>query len=443
MNTQIAQPSAPSSAADTDDHLAPDATRLAKLLRCIGALVIISAAVMFLFQHWDNFDHTVRYLSFLGFTAILAGVGFFTGIRIKEAKGARTFLSIAAAVVPAHFAALGAMIYARVAPGVVEYPSILMWSAPANHSVALLTLVGLAFLAPIIYTAFSALVRPQAKKLCFAYLLGNSALLVPLRSPDEIALLAVTCATLAVYMELKHFHAKTEFDTLEGRIVRLMMFVPFTILVSRTGLLYGLTEIFDGAVFAAVSLIFFVLFPRLDARAQVVNTFQLLGVMMMVMSWFSFAQAIMQTEGFDRSLGLSVTGLPIAVMLLVTSVYSTALGKYLRKSASLVALCTVALELFIFGTPVSSLLSLVIGILAAAHGFMVKDKLVLISGLLAIILGLGSYLHLAMRLYQFSGWISLAIVGTLTVLASSYLERYYADIKTRMVMLREHLANWE
>jgi hypothetical protein len=127
---------------------------LPALLRFLGAIVLVASAATFMLQSWPGMDHLMRYYSFLGFTVLLTGAGFFCGLRLKEDKGARTFLATAAAVIPVHFAQLGALIYSQFPEKHVAYPQWLLWVAPSKMAAFATATAAILALIPIVFICF-------------------------------------------------------------------------------------------------------------------------------------------------------------------------------------------------------------------------------------------------------------------------------------------------
>src|SRR5262249_35280272 len=76
---------------------------LPKILRYLGATTLGCSALSFAVQRVGELDSLGRFYSFLAFTCVLAACGFLCGVRLKEDKGARTFLSFSLVFIPALF----------------------------------------------------------------------------------------------------------------------------------------------------------------------------------------------------------------------------------------------------------------------------------------------------------------------------------------------------
>jgi uncharacterized membrane protein len=83
---------------------------LPKAMRWLGGIILTTAALTFIIQGWNDLNSIGRYYSFVQFSFVLTLCGIFCGVKVKEDKGARTFLGLATAMVPALFCQLGAMV---------------------------------------------------------------------------------------------------------------------------------------------------------------------------------------------------------------------------------------------------------------------------------------------------------------------------------------------
>ena len=79
----------PEPAADPGDR-AERISVFTRVLRGLGAVLVVAAGSTFMLQHWSDGDNAVRYLTLLGMSLGLAGAGIFCGIGVKENRSART-----------------------------------------------------------------------------------------------------------------------------------------------------------------------------------------------------------------------------------------------------------------------------------------------------------------------------------------------------------------
>ncbi len=107
---------------------------MTRILRGVGAVVLMASASTFLLQSWSSGTDIQRYCTLLGLTAVLSLTGFFCSLGIRENKAARTLLSLTLALIPIHTAILGGFLYSRFALDIrlAKIPSLSVWVAPSD-----------------------------------------------------------------------------------------------------------------------------------------------------------------------------------------------------------------------------------------------------------------------------------------------------------------------
>ena len=411
------------------------------ILRCMGALVLVAAATTFLLQQWDSMNHIVRYFAFLGFTLTLGVAGFFCGLRIKEDKGARTFLAVAVAVVPVHFCQLGALIYSKVG-AVTHVPALLTWVAPDLLTALVTTAIGLSALIPLTLVSFSALARSHAKVLTAIYLIANVSLLIPTRVPGLIGVLALVTFLGVAFFERERFAGEPSLQTKEGLLVRGLLYAPVALMIGRSMNLYAIDQLFLSMLNAIIAIALFRFVPQRIEDHKDAATTQSLAIWPAMLAQFYLASALIEQFSINADMRIPLTYLPMSVILLTMSLCSLGSGSGYRKSAVLLAIITVIAELVIYPGTAASFLCVFTGMLTAAYGYTAEEKASFVLGLLGLGAGLGYHIKSALELASISPWLSLAIVGIVTVIASSYLERYYRAIVQRINTFKSNMATW-
>jgi hypothetical protein len=416
-------------------------TDLPRLLRGIGATVLVAAAFTFMLQTWELGDDVARYYHFLAFTVTLAGAGFFCGLRLRDERSARTFLGLAAGAVPVHFTVLGALLYSQFPwlSGFTDYPGYAHFSAPDQIAALVTAAVGFAFLVPVCWTAFLTFARPEARILTLGYLAANATLLVPTRHPDVIGGLALALLLGTLAFDRRVLAPAPALRTPGGRLVRLLMAVPFAILVGRTFNLYEPSSLFLAAVLASVSVVLFAVAPFAVAGRRQALLAQHASLVPMAAAWWCSLVAVDELTSLPDAWALPLLCLPMAALYGALSLRSLDGGAGLRKLAALVATGGMTLQLVLFPGVGSSLACLATAIVATAYGYAAEQRGVLGLGVLALIFGLLYHLRYAAELYALSPWGSLALLGIVTVIAGSLVERHHRSLSARVVDLRGRL----
>src|SRR5947207_13637040 len=86
-------------------------------LRWLGALTFLAAGGGFLVEGWTDAATLRREIAWSVVTVGLTVLGIVSARRLRDAAGARVFLGLAAATIPAHFAQVGAETWAYFVEG--------------------------------------------------------------------------------------------------------------------------------------------------------------------------------------------------------------------------------------------------------------------------------------------------------------------------------------
>ncbi len=429
---------------------APSASKLSAMLRKLGAAVLLVSALTFLVQRWDGLAHVERYYSFLGYTLLLGVAGFFCGLRMRDDKGARTFLAIAAATVPVHFCQLGAFLYYRVlmrtsdaAAIAAHYPSFAHLTVASDLIAAFAVGAGLVLLVPTIFVSFSALLRSEAKRLTAAYTLANMALLIPVREPGWVAVIAGALLLAVTRFDLAVLRKASGIRTKEGRFVRLMLAAPVVIMIVRTLLYYAsITYVFGSAVLAIISTFLYAYAPSYTENEESGAALQQFGILFALGSWLNLSIGICRDLHIDLDTALLLHSLPMSVIIGVLSFGLRRGADKARSVAAALAGVTAIADLMMFPGLGASLVCLAVSIPVAAIGVISERKKTFVLGILGSGYALFHHVRIAIvELGPINPWIGLALLGTATLLASSYIERHQDELKARLGEVRRRFAS--
>ena len=433
-------------------------SKLSRILRSIGGLVLITSACAFLLQEWVGLDSVIRYYSFLGFTLVLAGAGVFCGVKMREAKGARTFMSISALFLPAHFAQLGALVYslfldnhqALFSSQSSYVRNLAIYQAPSVWLTAVTIIIAAACLIPIAFSGFSALARSHAKLLTILYTGANALLLVPTRNSIAVTLLSLGAITLLAAVDRISFSSDSAMKTKEGAIVRFMLFAPVAIMLLRSLVLYSSAILVLSAFSALAAAFLFIVIPSFFNEREPKEFFQGLSTVPAGLFWLLFIKGVYYPESRNLFFGpayadlfLPLAYLPLSALLTAMSFSSAGSGNRYRKLAGTVAILSMLLQLFTVPAIVSSILCIIVSIAIIAAAFAMEEKTLLTLGSIGLGSGLLYQLRYAADLFTLSPWLSLAVMGTLTIFAASYIERNHGRLIEGFNKLQGELKEWD
>ncbi len=420
---------------------------LSRVLRFVGVTTLIAAAGVFLAQGWSGMDSVVRVVSFLGFTALLAAGGVFCGIGLKEDKGARTALALSTMLIPVIFSQLGALIYSLLPHVQSTGPGLFILTTNQPASVWFAAALGFFAIVPIVLLGFSSLARVRATTFAFAYGLANAVLLLPVRDADYVGLLSLGMLGSLTVLDLRCFHGDARLRNHEGRIARVLLFVPLLILIGRNLVMWAPSAIFESSVLAAIGLGLFMSVSRYTKRPQSIALSQGTGAFFLSLAWIVFAVGVFFLPGayhyhytLPDEYRLPISGLPVAALLLFLSFVKIGEGKNFRTLAGAVAIGTAILQLGTVATTSSSLLCIVTGIGCMVVSNLIEERALHGLGLTGLFVGIGYHIRYAVPLCTFSPWLSLATLGLVALVASSYLERNHQSLVMHIRKLRAILT---
>ena len=420
---------------------------LPRLLRGVGAAAMMAAASSFLLQHWENGGDVWRYYALLAHTVLLGVLGFVWGLRADDAKGARTFLALAAGLVPAHFCILGGLVYSQFSwdGALTSVASYATWVAPGPAAAALAAGLSLLALGGVTALAFVALARVRAGLLGAAYLLGNALLLVPSRDPSWIAVMVGLYGAALVALEWRVARAEPRLHTLEGRFVRAMLFAPPLLMLARSALHYDVSALYFAVSSAAIALGSFALAEERRIPTPMRTVLRGTSLAALVATSASATVALTEAVSLPIDLALPLGGVLFAVLASVLSLAAgdARWGEVHRRAAALGLLATTAIDLVLFPSVVSSLAGLTVAIGTLSYGFVTERRGVFLAGAGGALLAVATHVRAAIELYALSHWGSLALLGVFVILAATAVERHGPALADSLATLRRRLAERE
>lgn len=437
-------------ATSTTDDEQRRISRIGTLLRYIGVGILVVGIGCFMFQRWGISDHLERYFLFLGFTASVCGAGLWCGLKIDENKGARTLLGAVVALIPVHCSQLGAMLFSQVASCDDRFcngayiPVYLRWN-PGSWGTTLFTVaVGLGVLAPMAYLSYSVLARRYALPLCAIGFGISSLLMIPSRDPMVVGIILVGGALVTILSE-RRFSLIAELSTREAVLARAVPFGALCMLVGRQCYIYGASSFLLGILAAIGSVGFLGAAATAAPRRWLMKPLEALSLGCTILAGVYCADGIVDAVGLQRTIAYPLTmGLLTAFSLSAVGLRAQAIPATFQYAAASTILLTGVGELLETSlyNPAASLVALGFGILAFWWGSLIEKRSILMSGLVLTALALLETIKVSLT-YLPVGWLTLGILGVVTIVAASYFERNFGRLKARMSVWRNEVMQWE
>lgn len=421
-----ARPVAAPLAARTARSFDPDA--LTRALRIAGATLVVASASTFMLQHWGGGNDLTRYAMLVGQSLLLAAAAYFVGLTLREGRSARTFLALLLATMPVSFAVLGGLVYSQFHLEAVRIlPSYATWVAPSATSALLALVATLLVLVPLGVVSFLALARKAAKALTLSFFAANLLVLVPVREPRVVVLLAGLALLGLLRLELTRFAGRAQLDTVEGKLARAMPFAAPLIMIGRVFHLYHAgPTVFGGLSLLAAAALWLAL-PRVtSAHQRDLGAWAAsgLGVLGWALCWLELSSEL-HTNGASSVL---LWGLPVAALLALASRRAEASRRSLLSIATATALGTTLLATAVDFDSIAAVGCIAVGVAVAVWGASMRALFRTVAGSVVALFGLVVQVWLATHADNVLRWASLSAVGVLLIVGSAYVERNRARI---------------
>ncbi len=448
---QIAHPShrpgrTGAASGEADDPMTVDSTGgglpLSALLRGLGALVIVGAFVLYLFEGWKEGDDFTRSLLLLGHTVALTAAGFGLGHWLHESKGARLFIALALAAMPVSFAFLGGITYDHL--GAVMAPAGGFWQSAVGGTLSLgaalsLTLSSTAVLALCAAIGFLVLARRSAWRLTALYLLANLALLVPVRDGLAVSGLLLALVLLLSWAILWLSRVDRSLATTEGRVARLLLVLPLAVIAGRSAWLYAPGALFFGVLaLAGYVAVRTALVAGARRSGGWSGAWESAGVAFAISAAACLFDVLVPLDGLADALQLPVTALLLAGLLVDLGNRSAGRLVSYRCVAVWVLTSAMAINLLVHGGLGPALVAACAGGVALASGYLRRDRGLFVLGMLVALLGVGYGAEAALSHFTVGGWTALVLLGGTIIVAGSVLERHGARVGALVASGRAH-----
>ena len=415
--------------------------KLSFFLRLSGALIIISAAVGFSIKNWNQLESWEKCGLFLLANVIIAVIAWVCKACFKDQKGSGALFAVAASMVPVHISQLGGFIMHAFGfeRNVYNFSPIFEWKAEDAYTPIILLIVGFITFIPIVYAAFSTLLKNQnslsATKL---FLATNALLLLPFRSPWFVLPTSIATLVVVLFNDKKYFKQKKEIGTV---IVRILMFVAPIIMLSRMYYIYNHTAIIIGISLLLFAITFFMAANYLHEKSEIVLAIQGTSIINALIGWLIISWDILKS--FRESISgheLLIIGLPMSVILILG-------GRFARKrldacysAAILIALVIQTFELILNHNCFSATFVTILSILIFSYCIINHDYVYTTLTFILLIAGICKNYSIAMQEDRILPWFVIGFAGVVIILTASIPEKFTKFLKREDSDLEENSA---
>ena len=418
--------------------------RLPALLRILGAGALVVAMYSYLAKGWENGNDVFRYLLMLGHTGVLIAVGLASGHWLKESKGARLLLTLALVSVPANFAILGAFIFSQTGgTHLGDYPQYVAWTVDSLNT-ALVTAGGaMLVLVPVTLLGFRVLARGMSRRLSLLFLLGNAALLLPLRDPQLIGalVLALTFCTILVNRRAALNH--TAARTLEGITALGLQFLPLAILTGRSLWLYSVDMLLLTVLFVTLFVVLRQASLQLEPNSRLRSLLDALSLIPAVSVALLLSDALHATRLLPEQLVFPLGALAAAAMVYDISARSLNGASFYRRFAVSGLLLSMIINLALFSDATAALACIVLGLALVWYGYRLQQLSLFGGGVLLTLAGVLQQFVELIQQFDLGNWAVLALAGMASILVASTIESRGGNIKSQIMAWKAILHQWE
>lgn len=405
---------------------------LATTLRACASCLLLGSGVAFLLQGWSSWGTIARIVSFWILLCLTTASAIFCALKLKDRKGARVAMSLSLLGIPAIFAQLGFLIYdlnlrhAVLTACIHCSEQILFPSNPLN--LALLCFGSSILAASMSLFGFRVLSRVNDRLITALFLLANLSLLLPTRDPNLIGILSLALFIGILTVENGFSRNTCNISVMDHHIAKGLLFIPLIVLIARTAFLYNPTTIFIGLELTCAGIFCFFILSHFVESPEWRSVFQAGGAAILSIAWLYlagglFLESSAMFSNVSEIYHIPLIGFPISIILLVLSRSAINKENHYHTVASAIANLTVLIQLLTVESLFSSLLCIVAALTAVIFGSLKEERGVALFGMVGLLGGILYHLKYALHLYNSSPWISLAVLGLLTLLLGSYFEK--------------------
>jgi hypothetical protein len=396
--------------------------KLTQVLRWSGSIILAAAAIAFMYQGIYSFSPMTRHWIMLAVCLLLGLFGMVTGNLLKEEKGARLFLGLAAASFPVLASQLGAMFFSMFGSPPAGMPQPLVFSLTNSSMLLLITGLTLAIIVPLSHLAFRILARPQAGMLTIMYSLANLSMLIPLRVDFWICTIITIVAAALFWFDSKRLSKDFRLDSFEGRASRLMLSGPLAVMIGRS-FFYPMESAYYGFMLLVSGACLTFYWGRVARKNWARRVSRIAGVTAIAAGWWICYAQILGSFDIGTAAAIYLGLLPPAAALAGHSFISTGkTARYQMMSAAFTALAGVIFVHCIQATISASVVAIVTAAAILVLGTLVAEKSVLAVGGLAAVIGLANLGILAFRTHIGHAWLILTVIGISIMLGASLIE---------------------
>lgn len=346
--------------------------------------------------------------------------------------------------VPVNFAILGAFILSQFGPvDISRYPHYVAWVVDSLPTALMTTAGALLVLVPVILLGFRVLARSMSANLSRLFLLSNLVLLLPMRDPQWIALAVAVLTIAVVWFSRKAARNQMAAKTAEGVMALGLQMLPLAMLLGRSLWLYAF-DLFLATVMAVT--VFFVLRQvslHLKAGSSACNAIDAVSVLPALWLAPLLAGASYETGVFTTAMVIPLGTLASAVLVYDISRRSVRFSTLYRYLSVVIVVAGAIGNLILAPGLLPAMICVFTGAALAVFAYRQRQLGVFAGGSILVLAGIVHQFMELIQHFELGSWASLAVLGTVLILAASVLESRGSKLGAQLGAWRGRLQEWQ
>ena len=190
-------------------------------------------------------------------------------------------------------------------------------------------------------------------------------------------------------------------------------------------------------------MICFFFLPQLTKSRSWQQFMQACGTILASIAWANLAVLMINSWHIANQWALPLISLPLTLLLIQLARYAVGSGKNYFRTATIIAILGAVANLMLFPSLLTALYCLLVAVSVLIYGYLIEQKIIFFSGAIGTLLAVGYHLEDAFSHFSLTGWSSLMVIGVLSIIGASLLERNSGRLREKTLQLRNNLRQWE
>jgi hypothetical protein len=411
--------------------------KIMRILRWVGVIGMLIAGYLFLVRDVGEGDVLFGSYAFFGFSVALTLGGWVCAKFLKDSAGGRTLFGLSAILMPVHVAQQAAFIMA--ATGGDIHPR---WDIGIQPLIVLMATT-LPIIVASTWIGYTGWLRKQSRVFAPLYILCNLALLLPMRSPESVAIIG-TLMALPCFLVGSIFRKQTMLmNTAEGVFARITLFIPFGLIIGRSVYAGHGSALLLAYSLAFIGVALFYPVVRELKLAATRNVIRLLALSIQFAAWLGFCAWAQSFEMIlDQWAPLVVYGVPYCLAMIQLSSVKVDESLLPRLICSVCMLFAYAAHIIFESAAELSIVGFILGTAYLFFSTQLREKWMIVVGIMFLVIALIKSIFGVVDHIDSIGWGGVGFIGFFLVIAVSIIEKKRNAIASVLHTRKNALKDW-